>query len=275
MSNQRFSFGSNWNEFIDNSITNKSFDRKLKYCINHLSNTFSKSIDKKIFIDIGCGSGLFSLAAIKLNASKVLSFDFDLNSVNTTNKLLSLKGVDKEKANSLQHDIRNEIILSNYLNAEQSKKIQKFIYCAGVVHHTGNVYLSMDNVSKLANNKNDEIFISIYNKIPVLTFLWWLEKKIYINVGIWRRLALFIWLFAWSSYWILKLQNPIKNIQRYGDNDRGMSFLTDAKDWLGGYPYEPLYKEDVIAFFKKRNFELINFNRGGNWGLNDYLFKKV
>ena len=215
------------------------------------------------------------MAAIESNASKVLSFDFDLNSVNTTNKLLSLKGVDKEKANSLQHDIRNEIILSNYLNAEQNKKIQKFIYCAGVVHHTGSVYLSMDNVSKLANNKNDEIFISIYNKIPILTFLWWLEKKIYINFGLWRRLSLFIWLFAWCSYWILKLQNPIKNIQRYGDNDRGMSFFTDAKDWLGGYPYEPLYKEDVIAFFKKRNFELINFKRGGNWGLNDYLFRKL
>ena len=39
------------------------------------------------FIDVGCGSGLHSLSAIRLGASKVHSFDYDLDSVRTTQNI--------------------------------------------------------------------------------------------------------------------------------------------------------------------------------------------
>ena len=40
-----------------------------------------KDLDGKSFLDVGCGSGLFSLAAMRLGAERVHSFDFDPQSV--------------------------------------------------------------------------------------------------------------------------------------------------------------------------------------------------
>ncbi len=40
-----------------------------------------EDLKDKLFLDIGCGSGLFSLAARKLGAT-VISYDFDHKSVN-------------------------------------------------------------------------------------------------------------------------------------------------------------------------------------------------
>lgn len=78
----RFEFGKNWQNFskdikpyqIENAV--KSLKKLL-----HTDTMANKS-----FLDIGSGSGLFSLAARKLGAS-VNSFDFDRYSVNSTLKI--------------------------------------------------------------------------------------------------------------------------------------------------------------------------------------------
>ena len=46
----------------------------------------AETLDGKLFLDIGCGSGLFSLAAKRLGA-KVHSFDYDSLSVACTEEL--------------------------------------------------------------------------------------------------------------------------------------------------------------------------------------------
>ncbi len=81
-SKERFAFGKNWSRFLEHLNeerileAEKSLQEKLGL----------KSLKNKVFLDIGSGSGLFSLAAYRLGAT-VYSFDYDQDSVNCTKYL--------------------------------------------------------------------------------------------------------------------------------------------------------------------------------------------
>src|SRR3569832_2671056 len=78
----RFEFGENWKRFL--SVLN---DQRIAEADNSLKQMLDvEDLQGKTFLDIGSGSGLFSLAARRLGA-KVHSFDFDTNSVACTKEL--------------------------------------------------------------------------------------------------------------------------------------------------------------------------------------------
>ncbi|PIV53729.1 MAG: class I SAM-dependent methyltransferase, partial [Elusimicrobia bacterium CG02_land_8_20_14_3_00_37_13] len=69
-----------------------------------------------------------------------------------------------------------------------------------------------------------------------------------------------------------RLKNPLKTIRQYKQK-RGMAYLTDIKDWLGGYPFEYAKIEEVLQFCRKKlNLELINIKTGE--ANTEYLFRK-
>ena len=69
---QRFEFGKNWKLFL--SLLD---DERIKEAEKSLAEMLEcNSLEDKQFLDIGSGSGLFSLAAKRLGA-KVHSFDYD------------------------------------------------------------------------------------------------------------------------------------------------------------------------------------------------------
>jgi 2-polyprenyl-3-methyl-5-hydroxy-6-metoxy-1,4-benzoquinol methylase len=76
-SETRFAFGKNWQRFL--KVLN---DERIMEAENSLRNMLQvEDLRGKTFIDIGSGSGLFSLAAMRLGAVRVHSFDYDPNSV--------------------------------------------------------------------------------------------------------------------------------------------------------------------------------------------------
>ena len=79
---RRYQFGKNWLNY-QKVITNTSIQEAKEHI---LEITKLNNLESKTFLDVGCGSGLFSLAAIQLGA-KVISFDYDKNSVKCTEKL--------------------------------------------------------------------------------------------------------------------------------------------------------------------------------------------
>ncbi|NEQ28445.1 MAG: class I SAM-dependent methyltransferase, partial [Microcoleus sp. SIO2G3] len=78
----RFQFGENWRRFL--SVLN---DERITEAENSLKQMLKvEDLQNKTFLDIGSGSGLFSLAARRLGAT-VHSFDYDPQSVACTQEL--------------------------------------------------------------------------------------------------------------------------------------------------------------------------------------------
>ena len=79
---ERFEFGKNWARFLQ-TLNDDKIEEAIKSLQDNLE---TESLAGKSFLDIGSGSGLFSLAARRLGA-RVHSFDYDPNSVACTAEL--------------------------------------------------------------------------------------------------------------------------------------------------------------------------------------------
>src|SRR5438093_4320793 len=122
---QRFEFGRNWARFLS-----ALDDRKIEAATHSLEKTLGvESLDGKRFLDIGSGSGLFSLAARRLGA-RVRSFDYDPRSVACAMEL---------RRRYFATDRDWEIGEGSALDAEFLGSLGKFdvVYSWGVLHHTG------------------------------------------------------------------------------------------------------------------------------------------
>ena len=95
-----------------------------------------EDLTDKIFLDVGSGSGLFSLAARRLGAS-VHSFDYDSNSVACTEELRRRYFPD----DTTWIVERGDALDSEWLNSLERYDI---VYSWGVLHHTGRMRVKMD-----------------------------------------------------------------------------------------------------------------------------------
>ncbi|MDY6845469.1 MAG: 50S ribosomal protein L11 methyltransferase [Thermodesulfobacteriota bacterium] len=80
---KRFEFGKNWARFL--KLLNDDRIAEAEKSIQQMLQI--EDLKGKTFLDIGSGSGLFSLAAMRLGSSKILSFDIDTHSVACTQEL--------------------------------------------------------------------------------------------------------------------------------------------------------------------------------------------
>ena len=265
---KHFSFGQNWQNFLKNLNSNHIKQAKLSLA------DFLKpyQIKNKTFIDIGCGSGLSSLAAFLLNAKKVISLDIDIASINCTKQIKTKQGNPKNWA----------IKQGSILNRKFLKTLPKFgiVYSWGVLHHTGDMYTAIDNATSLVE-PNGLLFIAIYNDFQTRfhggTSKFWLKVKKKYNQS--SPLVKKIFFLFFAAYNILGItfissQNPIFYIKNY-HHKRGMSWHHDIIDWLGGYPYEFATPDKIINHLGSKNFlcQKMKFNNG--IGCNQFLFKNL
>jgi len=58
--------------------------------------------------------------------------------------------------------------------------------------------------------------------------------------------------------------------------ERGMSPWRDVVDWVGGYPFEVAKPEEILDFYRSRNFKLVKLKTcGGSSGCNQFVFRRI
>lgn len=270
MPEQRFAFGKNWARFLtvldDQRIANA--ERSLSEMLG------AKDLRGRSFLDAGAGSGLFSLAAKRLGAARVHSFDYDAESVACTQEL-------KRRFFPQADDWTIE--QGSVLDAGYLRRLGKFdiVYSWGVLHHTGEMWQGMANVAE-STAAGGQLFIAIYNDQRWKSRLWLRIKRAYnrgpspLRIGIVASVGLF-WELRGALGRIARMENPLPFVTwRKKNSARGMSVWHDLVDWVGGYPFEVSKPEEVFAFCKDRGFELERMTTcGDGHGCNQFVFVRA
>lgn len=262
---KRFGFGDNWRHFL--SIIDENKIRKAENSLQEMLdiNTFAASS----FIDIGSGSGLFSLAARRLGAT-VHSFDYDPASVRCTAELRERYFKNDPDWIVEQGSILDENYVSN---------LPKFdvVYSWGVLHHTGHMWEALNVVTKLVVPRG-KLFLALYNDQGILSKIWHIIKRVYCFLPkpfkpvILIPLTILMWGPITLSD-VIKFK-PLHSWRAYCQN-RGMSPFRDMIDWVGGYPYEVSKPREIIEFYSKHGFTLVKLKTTRGLGNNQFVFKKA
>jgi 2-polyprenyl-6-hydroxyphenyl methylase/3-demethylubiquinone-9 3-methyltransferase len=265
-SGDRFEFGANWSRFL--SVLNEERIAEAEKSLR--DDLRLPDLRGKTFLDIGCGSGLFSLAARRLGA-RVRSFDFDPRSVSCTREL---------KRRYFPDDPSWEIGEGSVLDESFLRSLGSFdiVYSWGVLHHTGEMWKAMTH-AVIPVAPGGSFFIAIYNDQGARSRLWRRLKRLYCSgtPGRWFVTALGSAYFAGICLKedLVRLRNPLARYRDYQRN-RGMSIWHDWIDWFGGYPFEVARPGEIVDFCVERGFSRTRIRSvGGALGCNEFVFRRA
>jgi 2-polyprenyl-6-hydroxyphenyl methylase/3-demethylubiquinone-9 3-methyltransferase len=266
---ERFAFGRNWARFLAHltpariSAAEESL-RQMLQC---------DDLKGRRFLDIGSGSGLFSLAARRLGAA-VHSFDYDADSVACTREL---------RRRYFPGDSLWSIDQGSVLDETFMRGLGTFdiVYSWGVLHHTGAMWRAIELASE-AVAPGGQLFIAIYNHVGSQTIRWTRIKRIYCRLP--RSLQVPYALLV-SAPGELKALARAALGGRPGDyfrawssqspRTRGMNKWNDLIDWVGGYPYEAARMDEVFDACRGRGFTLERLTSGHGLGCNEFVFRRA
>lgn len=263
---RRFEFGANWARFLESLD-----DRRIAEAELSLRTKLGRDrLDGSTFLDIGSGSGLFSLAARRLGA-RVTSFDFDPKSVACTTEL---------RRRFFAGDDAWQVREGSVLDRDFLGSLGQFdvVYSWGVLHHTGAMRQAIENAAT-AVRVSGRLFIAIYNYQVYWTAYYTRLKRLYVSLPpVMRPLVSgpFIagQIVKGALVDLVFFRDPSR---RYREKvkDRGMSVWHDWIDWIGGYPFEAAKPEEIFSLLHARGFHLDHLTTcGGGLGCNQFVFTR-
>jgi SAM-dependent methyltransferase len=261
-SGERFAFGENWRAFL--RILNEERIADAEHSLQEMLGV--ESLQGLSFLDIGCGSGLFSLAARRLGAT-VRSFDYDPASVACARELRRRFCADDPSWIIEEGSVLDAAYLSSLGSFD-------IVYSWGVLHHTGAMWNALDAVGPLVK-QGGKLFIALYNDEGRMSVYWHAVKKTYCRLP---RLLKPLILYPAAVQILgprmvlalLQLKSPL----HYLRTKRGMSLWRDVVDWVGGYPFEVSRPEQIFDFYLRRGFELRRLTTTTGSGINQFVLER-
>lgn len=254
---KQFDFGKNWQAFSEKRI---DAERLMMACRSLRGLIQRDSLAGLTFLDVGCGSGLFSIAAYRLGASKVVGLDINPRCVETS----------KRNRDRLIPAAPVEFYAASALEPDQLKRFGAFdvVYAWGSLHHTGSMWTAIQNVSTCVA-PGGLLVLAIYNK-HMTSPLWKAIKRTYNQVPgpVQRFMIYFFGGVIYVAKWLVTRTDPLKK-------ERGMDFWFDVVDWVGGHPYEYAEPADVEWWVRDAGFGLRNYVPAQvPTGCNEFVFSK-
>ena len=261
----RFGFGNNWKSYASLISAQQVEDASRR--LNDLIDIVP--INGKSFLDIGCGSGLHSLAALQSGAISLFAIDYDPVSVAT-----SLSVLERFLPGDARYTVKKGDILDQNIHLPSAD----IVYSWGVLHHTGNLNQAIVNTAQLVN-KEGLLVLALYGKTRYCG-IWTRIKRWYCLADDRKKKQAEGWyvrLFGW--YLLLRGKHLKDHIDNYSKK-RGMDFFHDVKDWLGGYPYESVSPSEIKQLVEPLGFHCVKQNvhrRSGLFGsgCDEYIFKRL
>ncbi len=232
-----FDFGCNWQDFSARRLD----PERVVAAIRSLKSLLDRNtLEGLSFLDVGCGTGLFSIAAYQLGAAQVVGIDVNPSCISVS---------EQNRERFAPHaPIRFRQVSA--LSRQDLDSLGQFdiVYAWGSLHHTGAMWDAIRNVAKQVT-PGGMLALAIYNQ-HLTSPVWKVIKRIYNQLPRIGKIAMTV-LFSGIIY-VAKLlvtgRNPL-------EKERGMDFWFDVVDWVGGYPYEYARPREVEKFVISEGFK--------------------
>lgn len=254
-----FAFGKNWDRFVTRALSDERIAISRRHILDFLGRA---DLRGKSFIDVGCGSGLSSRAALDAGAERITGFDRDPDSVRAAERVRALSG-NPPRWTILRGSVLDDAFIASLGRAD-------IVYAWGVLHHTGRMWDAVERASRLVGD-GGLFYVALYTTTPRSAH-WIRVKKRYNRAPAARKRLMEAAYFLRHTLApeLARGRNPFAFVRKY-QGVRGMSYLTDVRDWLGGWPYEDARIEEVLRFCRERlALELVNIRTGE--ANTEYLF---
>lgn len=237
-----FAFGKNWASYAQR-VTDAEIEEAVKALSRLLGGV---RLDGQRFLDIGCGSGLHSLAALRLGAKEVMAVDIDPDSVSTTQAILR-----KFAPEGTTFRVEQTSVFDLDPSALGSFDT---VYSWGVLHHTGDMDRAIRCAAAMCPPEGRFVF-ALYRRIW-MDWFWRIEKRWYAKAsGTAQAHAQAIYIALFKLGLLVTGRSFTQYVAGYRSN-RGMDFHHDVHDWMGGWPYESILPTEVDSLMGELGFSV-------------------
>src|SRR5262249_22449192 len=128
-----FAFGKNWA-----SYARLVSETQIAEAVRGLRKLVGDDLSGQSFLDIGCGSGLHPLPALRLHAQPVVGVDIDPDSVATSRQLLEAAAPGETW----------QVLQSSVFDLPDAVGQFDVVYSWGVLHHTGDMHRALARATR-------------------------------------------------------------------------------------------------------------------------------
>jgi 2-polyprenyl-3-methyl-5-hydroxy-6-metoxy-1,4-benzoquinol methylase len=253
-----FDFGLNWESFSEKRLE----PQRIADAVRSLQSLLQRDdLQGMSFLDVGCGSGLFSIAAHRLRAARIVGIDVNPRCVAVSRGNM---GRFAPQAAILFEEV-------SALDRERLAALGTFdvVYAWGSLHHTGSMWCAIANTAEQVS-PGGTLVLAIYKK-HMTSPAWKGIKRLYNRApgAAQYLMAIFFAPAIYAAKFLATGRNPL-------NKERGMDFWHDVIDWIGGYPYEYATHEKVEAFMKANGFTLRRYVPAQTpIGCNEFVFERT